>query len=74
MAKKRIEHGRKLYHKFVDFKKAFYREWHEGSYKAWVPNTDTPVICGIKRLNTNSAVLVNNKIRTSFNTSVGIRQ
>ena len=29
MAMKHIEHGRKLYHNFVDFKKAFDRVWYE---------------------------------------------
>ena len=33
MAEEHIEHGRKLYHNFVDFKKAFDRVWHEGLWK-----------------------------------------
>ena len=30
MEEKHIEHGIKLYHNYVDFKKAFDRVWHEG--------------------------------------------
>ena len=33
MAEKYIEHIRKLYHNFVDFKKAFDRVWHIGLWK-----------------------------------------
>ena len=33
MSEKHIEHWRKLYHNFVDFKKAFDRVWHEGLWK-----------------------------------------
>ena len=33
MAEEHIEHGRKLYHNFVDFKKAFDRVWYEGLWK-----------------------------------------
>ena len=33
MAEKHIEHGIKLYHNYVDFKKAFDRVWHEGLWK-----------------------------------------
>ena len=33
MAEKHIEHGRKLYHNFVYFKKAFHEVWHEGLWK-----------------------------------------
>ena len=33
MAEKHIEHGRQLYHNFVDFKEVFDRVWHEGLLK-----------------------------------------
>ena len=77
MAEKHIERGRKLYHNFVDFKKAFDRVWHEGLLKVMRHfNIDDNIIAIIENIykKTNSTVLVNNKTRTFFNTSVEVRQ
>ena len=51
MADKHIEHGRKLYHNFVDFKKAFDRVWHYGLWKVMRHfNIDANIITIIENL------------------------
>ena len=75
MAEKHIEYGRKLYHNFVDFIKAFDLVWHEGLWKVMrYFNIDENIIAIIENLykKTNSAVLVNNKTATFFNMSVEV--
>ena len=74
---KHIDQHKHLYHKFIDFKKAFDRVWHEGLW-------DTMTIYGISKdliymisalyASTRSSVLVNNQIGIPFSTTVGIRQ
>ena len=64
MAEKHIDHGRKLYHNFVDFTNEFHCVWYEGLWKVMRHfNIDENIIAIIEHLykNTNSAVLVNNK-------------
>ena len=51
MAEKHIEYVRKLYHNFVDFKKAFDRVWHEGLWKVMSHfNIDENIIAIIENL------------------------
>ena len=51
MDEKHIEHRRKLYHTFVDFKNAFDQVWHEGLLKVIIPfNIDEYIIVIIENL------------------------
>ena len=49
MAEKNIEHGEKLSHNFIDFKKAFDRVWHNGLWNIMINfNIDENLISIIK--------------------------
>ena len=77
LTEKHIEHDLKLYHNFIDYKKAFDRVWHEGLWNVMrKTNIEERVICLIESLykNAQSAVIINGATGKFFKTTVGVRQ
>ena len=77
MAEKHIEHGKKLCHNCIDFKKAFYRVWHNRLWNIIRHfNIDEHLISIIENLykKASSAVIVNDTRGDLFRTSIGVRQ
>lgn len=77
LMEKHLQHQRKLYHNFIDFKKAFDRVWLEGLWQVLrrfgIEEGLVQVIEGLYNSAT-SAVLLNNQVGEYFKTTVGVRQ
>ena len=77
LCEKHLQHQRKFYHVFVDFKKAFDRVWHEALWTTMKKfNIGQKLINTIQQLyaTATSAVLVQGTIGKWFHTSIGVRQ
>lgn len=77
LIEKHLQHQKDLLHIFIDFKKAFDRVWHDG---LWQVLRDFSIEEGLVQViqalyeDSNSAVLLNNKLGHFFPTTVGVRQ
>ena len=77
LIEKHLQHQRTLFHNFIDFKKAFDREWHDGLWSVLKRvkgfNLEEGLVQVIQALYTHatSAVLLNNRLGTSFKQQLG---
>ena len=77
LCEKYLQHQQNLYHVFIDFKKAFYRVWHEALWATMRKyNINASIIRAIDNLydKAQSAVLFNGSTGEWFRTTVGVRQ
>ncbi|GFS22967.1 retrovirus-related Pol polyprotein from type-1 retrotransposable element R2 [Elysia marginata] len=74
---KYLQHQQELHHVFIDFKKAFDRDWHEALWLTMRKyNINSNLISVIENLynKATSAVFCNNNIVDWLRTTVGVRQ
>ena len=77
LCEKYLQHQQDLYHVFIDFKKAFDRNWHAALWATMKKyNISTNLIQVIKILynKATGAILFNSSIGDWFRTTVGVRQ
>lgn len=77
LMEKHLQHQRKLFHNFIDFKKAFDRVWHDGLWHTLRSmGIEEGLIQAIQALysSSSSAVILNSSIGEFFKTTVGVRQ
>ena len=77
LVEKHLLHQKKLYHNFIDFKKAFDRVWHAGLWRVLKEyDVDNRLIELIKLLydEATSAVLLNGNAGYFFRTTVEVQQ